>query len=111
MIPSDQTGLFRQRLRYPLLTCHRVISTYYAVFCQELGLIHTRQRWIAEQMERLDQQLADIQRYSFTPERIGKLRERLEARLEAATPQNRRFILEAVGATVVAHADGRWELE
>ena len=39
------------------------------------------------------------------------LRERLKARLEAATPEDQRFILEAVGTTVVAHSDGTWELE
>ena len=82
-----------------------------AVFNQELGLIRTRQRWLGEQRERLEQQLADIQQYNFDPRSIETLRWRLESRLEAATAEDRRFILEAVGAKVLVQADGSWELE
>ena len=76
------------------------------VFNQEIGLIRTRQRWIAEQRDRLEQQLADIQRYSFDPQSIEMLRQRLEARLATETPDDRRFILEAVGTKVMVQADG-----
>jgi hypothetical protein len=81
------------------------------VFNQEIGLIRTRQRWIVEQRERLEQQLADIQRYSFDPQSIEMLRQRLEARLATETPDDRRFILEALGTKVMVQADGTWELE
>ncbi len=81
------------------------------VFNQEIGLIHTRQRWLAEQEERLEQQLADIQRCSFDPQSIKTLRQWLEEKLATATPEDRRFILEAVGAKVLVQADGTWELE
>ena len=39
------------------------------------------------------------------------LRQRLEARLATETPDDRRFILEAVGTRVMVQADGTWELE
>ncbi len=81
------------------------------VFNQEIGLIRTKQRWIAEQQERVEHQLEDIQRYSFDPQSIETLRQRLEARLAAATPEDRRFVLEAVGANIIVQADGAWELE
>ena len=81
------------------------------VFNQETGLIRTRQRWIAEQMERLQGQLQDIQRYSFDPESVEQLRRRLEVRLGSATPEDRRFIFEALGVKVLAQTDGSWELE
>ncbi len=81
------------------------------VFNQEIGLIRTRQRWIAEQRDRLEQQLADIQRYSFDPQSIEMLRQRLETRLATETPDDRRFILEALGTKVMVQADGTWELE
>ncbi len=81
------------------------------VFNQEIGLIRTRQRWVAEQQGRLKQQLADIQSYSFDPRSIEMLRQRLEAKLSTATPDHRRFILEAVGAKVMVRVDGTWELE
>ena len=81
------------------------------VFNQEIGLIRTKQRWIAEQRERLERQLADIQRYIFDPQSIEMLRQRLAARLATATPDDRRFILEAVGTKVIVQAEGTWELE
>ena len=81
------------------------------VFDQEVGLIRTRRRWIAEQRDRLGAQLADLERYSLSPELIGSLRQRLEGHLTGATLQDRRFVLEAVGAEVVAQGNGAWELE
>ena len=81
------------------------------VFAQEIGLIRTRRRWLAEEAERLERQLADIRRYTFDPEDVERIRQRLEVRLAAATPEDRRFILEAVGTKVIVQADGTWELE
>ena len=81
------------------------------VFDQEIGLIRTRQRWINEQRQRLENQLWDIQRYTFDPKNIEMLRRRLEAKLEAATLQDRRYILNALGVNVLIQADGTWELE
>jgi hypothetical protein len=81
------------------------------VFTQEIGLIRTRLSWLAEQRELLEHQLANVRRCSFDPEDVKRLRQRLEARLSAATPEDRRFILEAVGTKVIVQADGTWELE
>ncbi len=47
----------------------------------------------------------------FDPKSVEILRQRLEAKLETATPEDRRFILDAVGAKVLVQADGAWELE
>ncbi len=77
------------------------------VLNQEIGLIQTRQRWIAEQRQRLEEQLSDVRRSSFDPHNIAMLRQRLEARLETATPEDRRYILDALGV----QADGVWEQE
>ena len=71
------------------------------VFNQEIGLIRTRQRWIGEQKERGEQQISEIRRYAFDPQSVEILRQRLEARLETANPEDRRFILEAVGTRVL----------
>lgn len=81
------------------------------IFSQEVGLIRTRQRWIEEQMERVQAQLNDLEKYSFSPEVVAVLRQRLETRLAGATPEDRRYILEAVGAKVIAQPDRSWELE
>ena len=81
------------------------------VFEQEVGLIRTRRRWLAKQWDRLEARLVDLERYSLSPETIGVLRHRLESHLAGATLQDRRFVLEAVGAKVVAWGNGAWELE
>ena len=80
-------------------------------FNQEIGLIQTRQRWIAEQKERVEQQLADILRYSFDSQSVRMLRQRVAPRLGTTKLEDRRFILEAVGTKVIVQADGTWELE
>jgi site-specific DNA recombinase len=81
------------------------------IFSQELGLIRTRQRWISEQHGRVEAQLADVERFSFTPEVITLLRQRLDSRLAGTTAEDKRFVLDAVGTNVLVQADGTWELE
>jgi site-specific DNA recombinase len=81
------------------------------VFSQEIALIRTRQRWIGEQLERVQAQLADLERFSFSPEAIALLRKQLEERLAGTTVEDKRFVLEAVGAKAMVQADGTWELE
>ena len=82
-----------------------------AVFEEEVGLIRTKQRWITEQQERVQGQLADLERYRFDPEVVGLMRERLETRLDGASPEDRRFVLEAINAKAIVQADKTWELE
>ena len=82
-----------------------------AVYEEEIGLIHTRQRWLADHRQRVEAQLTDLERYRFDPDAIGIMRERLDTRLTGATVEDRRFILEAVGARVIMHDDKTWELE
>ncbi len=82
-----------------------------SVYEQEVGLMRTKQRWIAEQRERLTGQLADLELHSFQPEGVESLRRRLDARLAGATAGDRRFVLEAVGARIIVQSNGTWELE
>lgn len=82
-----------------------------AVYDQEVGLIRTKQRGIAEKKGRLEQQLADLERYRFNPQSVELLRQRLESRLVGATAEDKRFVLEALGTKVIVQSDGTWELE
>ena len=81
------------------------------IFNQEIGLIRTKQRWIEEQLDRVQTQNNELERFSFSPEAVTLLRERLDARLTGATSEDQRFVLEAVGTKVLAQTDGTWELE
>ena len=80
-------------------------------FNEVIGLIRTKRQWIAEQRARLLNQVEELERHRFNPEAVELLHKRLSARLEVANPEDRRFVLEAVGAKVVVRADGRWDLE
>lgn len=91
------------------LAAHGQVSK--EVFDQEIGLIRTRQRWLAEQRDRLEHQLEDLRRYSFDPRTVEMLRQRLATKLADPTPEDRGFILEAVSTKVMVQSDGTWELE
>ena len=52
-----------------------------------------------------------FQRYSFNPQTAQILRQRLESRLESATPEVRQYIFNALGVRVLVRADKTWELE
>ena len=81
------------------------------VYQQEIALIRTRRKWLAEQRERLKSQLADLERYSFQESDVDALRERIETRLSHANADDRRFVLEAVGTRVIVNHGGIWEVE
>ena len=81
------------------------------VYEQEIGLIRTKRRWIAEQRERLGDQLADLQSYTLSREGLEALRDRLANRLEGATFSDRRFVLEALGVQVIAQSEGTWTFQ
>ena len=78
---------------------------------QELNLTQVRQRWIAERRELLSRRITDLETRFVDPETMNILHQRLQDRLAGATGQDRRFVLEAVGATILAQGDGSWELE
>ena len=83
------------------------------VFNQEIGLIQTRQRWIEEQLHRVQSQISDMENYSFAPEAIDSFRDWLESRLASVALEDRRFVRRpwvprAWSSPTVA---GSWSLE
>ena len=80
-------------------------------FQQEVGLIRARRRWIGEERERVQSRLNDLGDGPPDPKALGMLAGRLKERLSSATCQDQRFILDALGATIIAQGDGTWELE
>ena len=91
------------------LAAHAQVSE--PVFQQEVGLIKARRSWLEEERRRLGDQLADIERLSFSPDAVESLRRRFEERLERATPEDRRFVLESLGTKLIAYPDGTWDME
>ena len=81
------------------------------VLSQEVGLIRSRRRWIKEQRERIGGQVSGLERRFPELEALASLQYRLSASSAAGSCQDRRFILDALGATLMAHGDGDWDLE
>ena len=73
--------------------------------------LSARRRWIEEQKERVQRQLDDLERNNISPEAVAELRRRLKGRLQSASAEDNRFVLEALETRVVAQTDGSWELE
>ncbi|MFC2039482.1 hypothetical protein ACFLST_01685, partial [Chloroflexota bacterium] len=92
-------------------TERKTLNVGHLLFQQEVGLIRVRRRWLEEEQHRLEQQVADIERLTFSPDAVESLRRHLEERLARATPEDRRFVLESLGAKVIAHLDGTWDME
>jgi len=80
-------------------------------FQQEVGVIRTRRRWIIEEKARLQAQLDHLGNGPPNPAAVVMLGDQLRERLVGATPEDRRSVLDAVGATIIAQGDGTWELE
>lgn len=113
---KDLTDLDRQELgeREAEAQAIRLASRFEVsedAFQQEVGLIRTRRRWIIEEKARLQAQLDDLGDGPPNPAAVAMLSDLLRARLVGAKPKDRRSVLDAVGATIVAQGDGTWELE
>ncbi len=80
-------------------------------FKQTQALIKARRTWLKEEVEREKVKLAAVQRQSVTKDRVEATRKRLEDRLNSATDEDWRFILEALGTRIVAFGDGSWDIE
>ena len=81
------------------------------VYQQEIGLIRTRRKWLTEQRQRLESQLAQLNECNINDDDLKMLRTRVANRLDQAAPEDRRFVLEAVGTQVLVDEGGRWEVE
>jgi len=62
--------------------------------------------WCEEEMERLQKKLTLVREKFVTLEQVNALRGRLGEKLAKATPENRRFVLEALETQVTSQADG-----
>ena len=80
-------------------------------FEQEQALLKARRAWLKGENERLQAKLSNLKRYSLKREKIEHMKECLQANLDRATNEDWRFILEALGAKILAFGDGSWDIE
>lgn len=81
------------------------------VLQQEVGLIRTRRNWIKEEKGRLTAGLNDLDGGGVDPSALEILRDRLSGHMARGTNDDQRFLLDSLGATIIAAGDGSWELE
>ncbi|MDP2954220.1 MAG: recombinase family protein, partial [Chloroflexota bacterium] len=81
------------------------------VFQQEAERIRLRRRWLQERREKLEADLCHAEGLEQALDSVAGLRLQLERYLKGGTPEDRRFVLEALGANVIARPDATWDLE
>ena len=80
-------------------------------FEQEKHLLIAKRKWLKEENERLNAQLANLQKHNLKQEMVVQMRENLQANLDSATNGDWRLILESIGARILAFEDGTWDIE
>jgi len=80
-------------------------------FEQEQILLTAKRNWLKEENERLTTKLSNLKKYDAKKEMVQQMRKSLQANLDRASNEDWRFILESIGAKIMAFADGSWDIE
>lgn len=80
-------------------------------FEQEQHLLTAKRTWLKGGNERLNAQLANLQKHNLKQEIVIQMRKNLKANLDRATSEDWRLILESLGAKIMAFEDGTWDSE
>ena len=81
------------------------------LFQEELESIRNRRHGIQQHRQRIRSQLDMLDRGFPTADAMEALSDRLGEVLASEVASDRGFVLDALGATVIAHGDGSWDLE
>ena len=80
-------------------------------FQREQSLLKARRTWLSEELDRQKTKLNDLKKMITNADIVTAMRKTLHDRLDRASDEDWRFILEAVGAKVLAFGDGTWDIE
>jgi len=80
-------------------------------FGQEQVLIQARRIWLEKENQELRIKLANLQKFSISQEMMEKMKESLQERLDRATDDDWRFILESLNTKVMAFSDRTSDIE
>jgi len=70
-----------------------------------------RRTWLKEENDRLKVKPDNLRQHTVQEDMIRQLRNNLMANLDGATNDDWRFILESLGAKILAFGDGTWDIE
>ena len=80
------------------------------IYQRQLALLKAERTCCQDERERLERQLETIRQRSLNVQQITAMCARFANRLEHATEDDRRFILESLGTNITVDADGRMRL-
>jgi len=80
-------------------------------FDQEQILLRAKRAWLQEENEKLQVKLSNLKEYKVKRDTIEQMREKLRTNLDKASNEDWRFILECLGAKIMAFGDGTWDIE
>jgi len=80
-------------------------------FEQAQKLLVARRSYLDEENQRLKANLDNLKQHSVNEDMVRHMRDNLMANLDGASAEDWRFILESLGAKVMAFGDGTWDIE
>jgi len=80
-------------------------------FEQAQKLLVARRTYLKQESDRLKLKLDGLRQQSISEDMIRHIRNNLLANLDGASAEDWRFILESLGAKVMAFGDGTWDIE
>ncbi len=72
---------------------------------RNIALLKAQRAWVKEEQERIQAQLESLRRYKLTEDRLVEIRARIQTRLDSATPQDKRWVLECLNTRILAWPD------
>lgn len=80
------------------------------IYQRQLALLKAERSWCQDEGERLERQLESMQQRALDVEKVRAMCSQFSSRLDNATEEDRRFILESLGTKVTVSEDGRIRL-
>ena len=78
---------------------------------RNLALLRAERRWVDEERERIETELATLGSRSLSLVGLDQLRKEVALRLASGSAEDRRFVLEALELKVVVTTEGKIEVE
>ena len=78
---------------------------------RQQSLLAAERQWIAEERERIEKKLTELEQQSISLVGLEQLREQMEEKLDSTSFADRRFVLEALKTKVIVTTEGSVEVE
>jgi hypothetical protein len=80
-------------------------------FEKEKSILMAQRKWLAEEIQRQNQKLAETAQLEIREQTVEAMAERLAHNLDNASHEDWRYVIEALGVKVLSFGDGTWDVE